>query len=114
MEIFHRTIHSLEQSLDYSMAKQRTITHNIANADTPGYKAKDVVFHRMFENALKTSIRAKKTHPKHLSFSEESHLPYRTVTKHHTIYNHNRNNVDIDREMTELAKNQIYYQTSVD
>lgn len=29
-------------------------------------------------------------------------------------YNHNGNSVDIDKEMTELAENQIYYQALVE
>ena len=30
------------------------------------------------------------------------------------MYNHNGNNVDVDHEMAELAKNQLYYQAVVD
>ena len=31
------------------------------------------------------------------------------MTKNKSTYNHNGNSVDMDQEMAELAKNQIYY-----
>lgn len=111
MDLFNRTIASLERSLDYSMAKNRAIAHNIANVDTPRYKAKDVVFKNILQEK---TIQAKRTHPRHLTFEGDQPSNYRVITKSHTMYNHNRNNVDIDREMAELAKNQIYYQAIVD
>ncbi len=111
MAIFNKTISTLERSLDFSMAKNRIIAHNIANVDTPRYKAKDVVFKNILQEK---TLQAKRTHPRHLPFKGDQQSNYRVITKSHTMYNHNRNNVDIDREMAELAKNQIYYQAMVD
>src|SRR5690625_1243451 len=111
MAIFNKTISTLERSLDFSMAKNRIIAHNIANVDTPRYKAKDVVFKNILQEK---TLQAKRTHPRHLPCKGDQQSNYRVITKSHTMYNHNRNNVDIDREMAELAKNQIYYQAMVD
>lgn len=109
MNLFDRTISQLERTLDYSASKNKVIAHNIANVDTPNYKAKEVVFKSILEGKL----RAKKTHTKHLPFNNEvSH--FHLMTKTGTIYNHNKNNVDIDKEMSELAKNQILYQSLID
>ena len=44
MSLFFGTIATLEAALSYSALKQKVIAQNIANADTPNYKAKDVRF----------------------------------------------------------------------
>ncbi len=110
MSFFGGTIQKLEQSLDYASAKNKVISQNIANIDTPGYKAKSVEF----KSVLESTLEAKRTNPKHIPFQNESLVPYRIREQQSTSYNHNGNNVDIDKEMTELAKNQIYYQALVD
>lgn len=60
---------------------------------------------RVLDNALNSTLPAKKTHLKHMSFNENNTMR----SNNNTMYNHNGNNVDIDKEMAELAKNQIYY-----
>lgn len=115
MGLFEGTIQTLENSLDYATAKNRTISTNIANVDTPDYKAKDVTFKNILNQTISNSFEAKRTNPKHIPFSADSTSPTsRITTSRNTIYNHNGNNVDIDKEMAELATNQIYYQGLVD
>lgn len=114
MDLFGHTFNTLEQSLHYATAKNRAISTNIANVDTPNYKAKDVTFKHRLNEALNHTVTANKTHERHLSFNDENRLPYQTIKKSYTTYNHNGNNVDIDKEMSDLAKNQIYYQGLVD
>lgn len=114
MDLFGSTIRTLENSLDYASTKNRVISNNIANVDTPNYKAKDVVFKNILDDAVQSNLEAKKTNDKHLSFHSESNSTYRVITKNNTIYNHNGNNVDIDKQMSDLAKNQIYYNSLVD
>ncbi|MFQ3543338.1 flagellar basal body rod protein FlgB [Halobacillus rhizosphaerae] len=113
MKLFGSTFAALENSMNYATEKNRTISNNIANVDTPGYKSKNVVFKDVMNNEL-SSMKAKRTSPRHLSFQENSSPSYRTITNKDTTYNHNGNNVDMDKEMNELAKNQIYYQALVD
>ncbi|WP_163530553.1 flagellar basal body rod protein FlgB [Halobacillus ihumii] len=113
MKLFSETFTLLENSLNYTTAKNRAISNNIANVDTPGYKAKDVVFKHVLEGEM-NSLEAKRTNSRHIPFSNEGNSPYKTVTQQGTTYNHNGNNVDIDKEMNELAKNQILYQALVD
>lgn len=113
--LFGGTIHTLENSLDYASSKNRAISNNIANVDTPNYKSKEVVFKNVLNDAISSSFEAKRTNPKHIPFSAESSgQAFRTVSSNNTTYNHNGNNVDIDKEMSELATNQIYYQGLVD
>jgi flagellar basal-body rod protein FlgB len=114
MNMFGGTIHKLENSLAFATAKNQTIANNIANVDTPNYKAKDVVFKNVLQNEVAQAREAKRTHENHLPFTNYSGAPYKVITEHNMSYNHNGNNVDVDKEMTELAKNQIYYQALVD
>lgn len=114
MKLFDSTFHTLESSLDYSTAKNRVISNNLANADTPHFKTKQVVFKDILNDAIRTSISTKTTHEKHISFQKNQPGSFRVVTNDHSIYNHNGNNVDVEKEMAELAKNQLYYQGLVD
>jgi len=114
MSLFGSTIASLQNALDYASVKNHAISTNIANADTPGYKAKDVVFKDVLNGEIDSNSAMKKTHPRHLGGSANESQPFDTVTQNRTSYHHNRNNVDIDKEMSELAKNQIYYNSLVE
>lgn len=114
MNLFSGTIETLEKSLDYSTARNRTIANNIANVDTPNYKSKDVVFKDLLTDTMSQSIETKRTQPEHFSFHENIEKSYIVKENKNTMYNHNGNNVDIDREMAELAKNQLHYQAIVD
>lgn len=113
MAMFGGTIQTLEKSMDYASLKNKTIGNNIANVDTPNYKAKDVQFKDVFSKQM-SSIDAKRTNSKHISFSSYDTSRYSVTSNGSTQYNHNGNNVDIDQEMADLAKNQIYYQALVD
>ncbi|ARI77486.1 flagellar basal body rod protein FlgB [Halobacillus mangrovi] len=113
MSLFSNTFTSLEHSLNYAAEKNRAISSNIANVDTPGYKTKNVVFKDMLYQEVST-LTAKKTDMRHFGFQPFNKVPFSTITNSNTTYNHNGNNVDVDKEMSELAKNQIYYQALAD
>ncbi|MFC3882579.1 flagellar basal body rod protein FlgB [Bacillus songklensis] len=113
MKLFSNTFQTLEQGLDYSALKQKTISQNIANVDTPNYKAKDVSFKNAFQQAVQSSMRANRTDPRHYEFTSSSSSNSVIIRKNNS-YQHNGNGVDIDHEMSELAENQIYYQALAD
>jgi flagellar basal-body rod protein FlgB len=43
---------TLERYMDLLSARQKVVASNIANADTPGYKTKDIDFQSEFRSAL--------------------------------------------------------------
>ncbi|PLS16670.1 flagellar basal body rod protein FlgB [Bacillus sp. M6-12] len=112
MKLFSGSFNLLEKSLNYSSLKQKIISDNIANADTPNYKAKGVNFNSVLDDAIKANIQAYKTDERHFGFNASSSHP-RVYTKN-SQYNHNGNSVDVDKEMSDLATNQIYYNALVD
>lgn len=114
MNLFGGTIGTLEKSLTYATEKNRTIANNIANVDTPNYKSKNVEFKNVLEKTIGRSNQTKRTHPQHIAFHEDANQPFIIKENKNLTFNHNGNNVDIDREMAELAKNQLTYQALVD
>lgn len=112
MQLFNHTIKSLESALNATAARQNVISQNIANVDTPFYKAKEVIFKHELEKAI--SIQAKKTHSKHIDFKYHANSDYLIRAKNNTVMNNNGNNVDIDKEMALLAENQILYNALIE
>ena len=112
MNLFGKTMNNLEMGLKYSSIKNQTIANNIANVDTPFYKAKDVSFKNVLNHA-QAKFEAKRTHPKHIPFSTLQNSIH-VFTRKNVTYNNNGNSVDLDKEMSELAKNQIYYEALID
>ncbi len=103
------SIKLLEKGLDASWQRNQAITHNIANAETPGFKALKVEFESAFASALKQSGS--------LSQSEAARklakIEPRVVADRKLSMRMDGNNVDIDAENALLAKNTIYYNTMV-
>jgi flagellar basal-body rod protein FlgB len=102
-------IQGLGRALDQTSLQQKTTAQNIANVDTPDYKAKEVVFKEEFDRSLQTY----RTDSRHLPFSTSDGDSFTVKTKTDTAIHNNGNNVDIDREMAQLAKEQIQYQALV-
>jgi len=113
MSIFGKTFNHLEHGLNYSHLKNEAITNNLANIDTANYKAKNVEFKSLLDKEQKNQFKATRTHPRHLYFGPEN-KGFRIYANPSTRYNHNGNNVDVDKEMVELGNNQIYHQSLID
>ncbi len=103
----------LEKSLNASWARNDVISQNLANVDTPEYKRKDIAFEEYLNNSMgRTSLEGNVTDKRHIAINT------RDVNKiEPTLVEDNSdssmridgNNVDIDSEMANLAKNQIKY-----
>ncbi len=102
------TISRLEQALNRSSLTQKVIAQNIANVDTPNYKAQEVTF----GSALSNSLQALRTDPRQFEFSNSA-TP-QIVTNPNATMQNNGNTVDIDKEMVNLANNQLNYQAYVE
>ncbi|AQU77986.1 MULTISPECIES: flagellar basal body rod protein FlgB [Planococcus] len=111
MNIFPKSLETMEQALSASTLKQRVHSANIANVDTANYKSKKVDFQAALDTAMnQQSLSSYKTDNRHLSFSNEATVgSTKILTNNSTQYNNNGNNVDMDVEMAELAKNQLWY-----
>ncbi|MFK2824990.1 flagellar basal body rod protein FlgB [Bacillus sp. B190/17] len=113
MKIFSSSFSNIEKGLDYAALKQKTIANNIANADTPNYKSKNVKFTEIFKETLTNELTAYRTDSRHYSFRMNEGHPAIAADRQ-LSYNQNGNSVDVDKEMAELAKNQIYFNALTD
>ena len=108
MTLFSGTITALEQGLKYSSLNQKVIAQNIANSDTPNYKAKTVRFKDMFNQAQSNVVQSNRTDARHYQFTG-TNIKTPGVVENKVSYQNDGNSVDIDNEMADLATNQIYY-----
>ncbi|CEA04443.1 flagellar basal body rod protein FlgB [Lysinibacillus sp. BF-4] len=107
MNLFGGTIRSLESGLTYASTKQKVIAQNIANVDTPNYKAKDVSFKRMLAQQQQAVMHANRTDARHFDFTFNKSTPG-VYSYTNLRYRANGNGVDMDKQQAELAENVIY------
>jgi flagellar basal-body rod protein FlgB len=81
---------NLEKYMDVLSARQKLVSSNIANADTPGYRTRDLDFQGEFRNAMEGG------HP-------------RSVEVAGLQVKNDGNNVSIDREARLLAENALRF-----
>lgn len=113
MNLFGSTMSMLERGLDFSSTKGKTIAQNIANVDTPNYKAKSVSFQEVFDKEKSNIVKAYRTNKLHIEFAERT--PHAGVFNYSNLrYRQDGNGVDMDKEQADLAANQIYYNALVD
>jgi flagellar basal-body rod protein FlgB len=93
----------VERMLDITARRQQALASNIANLDTPGYKAKDVAF----QQELSSSMQLATTDPSHLTASSTASSTQLVETEGKV--KQNGNNVDLERETTEMTKNGLQY-----
>ena len=106
-------VNVLDKAADASWMRQEAISNNIANVNTPGYKRQDVAFEDSLQEAISNS-RYRSTDEKVANLSKAD-LRIRSYTDSSGFsYRLDGNNVDIDTENAELAKNQIKYYTMLD
>ncbi|WP_423189139.1 flagellar basal body rod protein FlgB [Alkalibacterium sp. f15] len=99
----------LKNALDASSMRQETISSNISNVNTTGYKAKRVDFEETLKKAIDgTGLQA--NHPNHFGASSLNGVTPQTIEQKGNRINENGNNVAIDTEMAELSANAIYFQ----
>ena len=82
----------LDNLLTLTSKRQQILAGNVANIDTPGYRAKDISFAAELDGSLDLSSK---------------------VIEVETKDKPNGNNVDLDRELTEITKNGLQYVTLV-
>lgn len=102
-----------KKALNGTWERNKAITQNISNENTPGYKRKTVSFEDQLKKSInKNSIALRKTNDKHIGTGKSSFSPNWAEAKS-TAYRMDGNNVNIDTESADLAKNKIMYDALV-
>ncbi len=97
------------QALDVRAKKTQLLAANLANADTPGYKAKDIDFRAALKMA--SSEKLNTTHNRHFEFGggSEPRVQYRIPTQPSV----DGNTVEAHIEQGEFTDNAVRYQATV-
>lgn len=99
-------IKSLEKFISYCSVKNKVISKNIANIGTENYRREDIEFKTILSNNME---QMKTTNAKHLKLPTATQPDFE-ISKDKSLDNVSGvNNVDIDKEMSELAANSIQF-----
>lgn len=104
LQAVDQSVDPLVRGLDLRRSRHAAVSANIANAETPGYNARDVSFGRILERAR---LALTQTHSRHLQSRPRSEAD--RMIRSGGEPRRDGNDVDIDREMVKLARNQIEY-----
>jgi flagellar basal-body rod protein FlgB len=104
-----------EKALSFRSQRAEVLANNIANADTPNYKARDLDFAEVLaaqKNAGAKSQASPRTHERHMPIDNvtlsAAGLNYRNVT-HAAL---DQNSVDLQVEQAAYAENAVQFQAS--
>ena len=117
VNLFSGTISTLSRSLDLRARNHELILNNVANADTPNFKPFSMNVEEALQRDLPTtaSARLEQTDGQHLPGAPTSDDPSAVAQRSADdplLLRGDRNGVDIDLEMTALAKNSLLYKAS--
>lgn len=106
-----------QTALSLRAARQELLASNIANADTPNYKARDIDFASALRNALagtSTELPVEQTSPMHLEGKAGGAILGAPVMYRKPVQpSADGNTVDMDVERAQFADNALRYEASV-
>jgi len=112
--IFDSTVNLLGNSLDLRATRHKLLSSNIANQETPGYRAVDINFEQEMQKAEGSPVVG------NLALTNAGHIPAggpqgsspAVVDRVTDLEGYDRNSVGIEAEMARLSENTIMYRTS--
>jgi len=112
-----KTLQALTTALNFREMRQELISSNIANANTPGYKAKKIDFEQALARALDVDNQMQ------MNVSDEKHhtvgnggfnnLEPEIYDDPNGVVSENGNTVDVETEMARMNENKIMYDALV-
>ncbi len=112
---FDKTSDALASSLKMRQLRHNITQSNIANAETPNYKAQKLDF----ENALAASLDAnglanlETSHAEHISSGSVDNITGQVFDNPEAAVNNDGNTVDLEKEMSAMAENSILYKSAL-
>jgi flagellar basal-body rod protein FlgB len=106
--LFGKTFNLLSTMLDFRSERSKVISSNIANLDSTDYKAADYVFKDDLNKAMNLRVPLSRTDEKHFPNVKDE------FTKNDFKLVKSDDKPDLDKEMTNLAQNQLMYNLSVE
>jgi len=102
----------LFKQLNFRGERQKVISTNIANIDTPGYKTKELKFADELKNSKNEfELKLATTNQRHMiGGSDQLKSPLRIHEIKGLPEQNDGNNVNLDTQMAEMSKNDIMFQ----
>ncbi|ELY5806471.1 flagellar basal body rod protein FlgB [Cronobacter sakazakii] len=108
-----------QEAINLRAQRQEILAANIANADTPGYQARDIDFASQLKKVMDQGRASSSTMT--LAMTSSRHIPAQASTgaSLDLLYrvpdqpSMDGNTVDMDRERTQFADNSLKYQTDL-
>ena len=113
-KIFDSSFSTVRKSLDLRLKQHGLATTNIANQDTPQFKAKRIDFRAAFERVLLEDASAdmKLTNPRHIDAMPNGRAPVNTIEA--PAWAEDGNSVHPEEEMAVMVSNNLVYNASVE
>lgn len=102
-----------ERALVLRSQRAEVLAANLANADTPGYKARDFDFKALLNREMENGVRMYTTHPSHLQTEAGPVPPAQLLYRVPMQPSLDGNTVDTEREHAAFGTNALEYQTSL-
>jgi flagellar basal-body rod protein FlgB len=115
--LFDQTLLTAARALNVRAKRHELIISNLANADTPGYKAFDLEMDKAVaaRSGRVPQPSLAKTHPAHIPVGTAGNdrlRPYLVQNDDPNNLRGDGNTVNMEREMARLAENQLMYKAS--
>lgn len=114
--LYNQTFSVLEKSMNLRSQKHNLLVSNIANMDTPNYKAFDILVEaEMNKTAADAKLPLNQTQPSHISLTgmaDPDAPEVKPVEKARYDFHADGNTVDVDKTMSMLAENGLLYNAS--
>lgn len=117
MDVNDKTLQALATAINFRQMRQKLIASNIANSETPGYKAKRLDFEGALQNALDIDG------ANGLNTSDARHfkvggggfdtLEPSVYTDPNDVVSDDGNNVDMESEIVRMDENKMMYDAAV-
>ena len=115
--LFEDHLQVMGKALDLRLQRQNVVMANIANVNTRNYKARTLPFEEDLQAALRLDARGQmvRTDPKHLpAVFDVNSFQGKGVNEYKPRLVFGEDAVDLDKEMSTMAKNSLMYNALTD
>jgi len=105
----------LRERMSWLSARQDVLSQNVANADTPGYSARDVKpidFQDILKGEAQSAPGLTVTDPRHIAVAPDASSTFENTDAPDTESNPSGNTVSLEQEMIKVADTQGQYQAA--
>lgn len=117
MDVNDKTLKALTTALNFREMRQELITSNVANANTPGFKAKKMDFEEALARALDVDgqMQMNVADGRHHNVGNGgfNNLEPEIYDNPNGVVSENGNTVDVEAEMATMAENKLMYDALV-